>query len=306
MDAREYSSKIIDLEKGRDYRAAYEVVQEALTVYPTNPFFLRTEVYILYRLKMMREAREKAEGRMGLLKNDPFFLKTYLSLLESQKAKEDMERLLEQIPSWGIRNEDFYSFLARLVSKNFGPERALETLKAAIANLPESRSLKDLYDRWCTDGNLEGRFKHYRERFKGRKTEEAIVEIESIRVLPDYAGDYELHLYLAELYKKAQRYNEASEVYLHLLKLKDHPFTRKMLGYVYYKAGEMEKALAYLKDVFLSDPNDHYLYSTIMKIYGSRPDYEGFERLVQQALGLKPDAKHLYGLLRRAKKWRKD
>jgi len=131
MDAREYSSKIIDLEKGRDYRAAYEVVQEALTVYPTNPFFLRTEVYILYRLKMLSEAREKAEGRMGLLKNDPFFLKTYLSLLESQKAKEDMERLLEQIPSWGIRNEDFYIFLSRLVAKHFGSERALETLKAA-------------------------------------------------------------------------------------------------------------------------------------------------------------------------------
>lgn len=306
MNVRECSDKIIHLEKSRDYRAAYELVKEGLTVYPTNLFFLRTEVYILYKLKRMTEAREKAEGRMGLLKNDPFFLKTYMSLLESQNAKEDMDRLLEKILSSALRNEDLYIFLARMVSKNFGQERAIEVLKSAISTLPESQSLKNLYTQWCTDGNPEGRFKYYRERFKGRKIEEVIMEIESIRILPDYVGDYELHLYLAELYKTAQRYDEAAGIYLHLLKLKDHPFTRKMLGYVYYRNGDMEKALTYLKDIFLSDPNDHYLYSTIMRIYGSRSDYEGFERLVQEALSLKPEAKHLYGLLKRAKKWRKD
>lgn len=68
----------------------------------------------------------------------------------------------------------------------------------------------------------------------------------------------------------------------------------------------VEKALAYLKGIFLENPNDHYLYATITKIYESLSDYEGFERLVQEALTLKPGAKHLYGLLKKAQKWRKD
>lgn len=306
MDAREYSNKIIQLEKNRDYQAAYVMVKDALMVYPANPFFLRTEIYILYRLKMFSEAREKAEARMGFLRNDPFFLRTYLSLLESQKAQKDIERLIESIPLGEIRNESFYIFLAELTARIFGQEKALEFLRSAVSIMPESQSLKNLHSQLCTEGSLEGKLRHYRERFKNRNTEEVIREIESIRVLPDYAADYGLHLYLAELYKKAGKYQQAADTYLYLLKQKDQTFARKMLGYVYYRMGDMERALFYLKDVFLADPDDHYLYSTIMRIYGSKSDYEGFEKLIKEALNLKPGAKHLYGLMKRAKKWLKD
>lgn len=306
MNARQYSDKIISLQRSRDYRAAREVVKEALTVYPTNLFFLRTEVHILYRLKMITEAREKAEARMGQLKNDPFFLKTYLSILESQKAGEDIERLVERILVSAIKDEEFYLFLAKLVGKHFGQEKALEVLRVGVSNLPESRSLKDLYDQWQNEGIVGGGFGFYREKFKGRKTEEAIAEIESISVLPDYARDYGLQLYLAELYKKTKEYGKALEIYLKLLELKNDPYTRKMVGYAYYRTGEMEKALAYLKGIFLENPGDHYLYTTITKAYESLSDYEGLERLVQEALTLNPGAKHLYGLLKKAQKWRKD
>ena len=63
-DARGYSDRIIELERKRDYRGAYELLKEALTIYPTRPFLLRTEVYLLLRLNKTKEARAKAEGRV--------------------------------------------------------------------------------------------------------------------------------------------------------------------------------------------------------------------------------------------------
>lgn len=306
MNAKEYSHRIINMQKNRDYRGAFDILQEALTVYPTNTFFLKSEVYILFRLKMISPARQKAEERMQLLKNDPFFLKTYLKILELENAKEDMGRLIENIPSWGIRNEDFHIFLVKLVAKVLGQEKALEILKSTLMNYPDFEALKNLLNDWSIDGNPEGRFKYYKDRFRDKKTEEAIMEIESIRVLPDYARDYELHLYLAELYKKAKKYDRALEIYKNLLTLKEHKFTRKMLGYTYYKLGDVQSALVYLRDIFLHDPHDHYVYRTIAKIFEERSDYGGFERLITEALGKKPDAKHLYGLLKRAKKWQKN
>lgn len=305
MNAKEYSNKIIDMERERDYQGAYGLLQEALTVYPVNTFFLKNEVYILFRLKKIKQARQKAEERILLLKNDPFFLKTYLMILEIENAKEDMERLIEKIPSWEIRNEDFHLFLARLTARVFGQKKAMETLRATVIDYPEYEALKNLLNDWSTGGSLKGGFKHYRDRFKETKTLDAIMEIESIRALPDYADDYQLQLYLAELYKKAKKYDLAIETYKNLLGLKEHKFARKMLGYTYYRLGDIQNAAACLKDAFLDDPYDHYVYRTVAKIFEKRSDYEGFERLVTEALGKKPGAKHLYGLLKRAKKWQK-
>jgi hypothetical protein len=61
-NARGYADRIIELERKRDYRGAHEVLKEALTIYPTQPFLLRTEVYLLLRLNKTKEARTKAEG----------------------------------------------------------------------------------------------------------------------------------------------------------------------------------------------------------------------------------------------------
>ncbi len=306
MTSKEYGNKIIDLEKRKDYRGAYEMVREALTVYPTNSFFLRNEVYILYRLGRIKEAREMAEHRMEILKGDPFFLRTYLLILEKEKAKGDIEHIIERnIFIDRIGNEDFYIFLSRLVSRTFSKEKALEILKRVVSIFQESGEIKKILNELSEEGDVENRYKYYRERFKGKRVKDAIAELESIKILPGYANDYELHLYLAELYKKAKRYDRAIEVYRFVLSSRNDEFTRKMLGYVYYKTGDMESALVYLKEVFLKNPYDHYLYSTISKIFKEKLDCEGFERLINEALSLNPDARHLYGLLKRAEKWQK-
>ena len=299
-----YREKILALEKVKDYHGAYALLQDALRVYPTQAFLLRTEIFLLLKLRKIREARKKAEERMELLKLDPFFLRTYFVILEKDKAREDIERLLEGLASWHIRDEDFYVFVSDMAARIFGRAKALEVLNSALSLLPGSVRLKDLWNQWKErDALPENRLLNYKEKFKGKNVDEAIRDIENIAVLPNYAQDYALRLYLAELYKKAKQYDKAVAVYEQLLRQKDAPFTRKMLGYAYYKAGQMQPALSCFKEAFFDDPFDPFLYRTIGKIFQENQDYEGYQRLLNEALAQKPAAKHLYGLLRKAQKW---
>lgn len=302
----EYREKIINMERNRDYRGAYDALKEALTVYPAHSFFLKTEIFLLFKLKKITEARKKAEQRIDTLRTDTFFLKTYCMILEKDGAKDDLQRLLGNIISWDIRDEEFYIFLSSLVARVLGQESAADLLKAAIGNIPESEALKKMLNSQQADGNMGSKYNYYKNKFTGKDIKASIEELENIKILPEYAQDYNLHLYLAGLYKKAKKYSKAAEIYKNLLQQKDNQFTRKMLGYVYYKMGDEDNALIYLKDTFLSDPHDHYLYRTISTIFEKRKDFEGFERLITEALTKNPDAKHLYGLLRKATKWQKN
>ncbi len=307
MTAKEYGKKIIEHERNKDYKGAYEIAREALTIYPTNLFLLRNEVYLLYRLKKTKEARGMAEERMELLKGDSFFLRTYLSILEREKEKEDIEYMIESnIFPRRVGDEKFYIFLSKLAGRVFSKEKARDILKRATLIFPDNKELKSILEGWGKEGGPESRYKYYKEQFKGKKVKDAIMEIEGIKALPNYAQDYDLHLYLAELYKKIKKYDRTIEIYKYLLTLKDNEFTRKMLGYAYYKIRDPENALVYLKDIFLKDPYDHYLYSTISNIFKAKLDFENIERLILEAMSLNPDAKHLYGVLKRARKWQVD
>ncbi len=304
--AREYADRIIDLQRKRDYHGAHEVLKEALTVFPTLSFLLKTEVYLLLRLNRIKEARTKAESRLETLKNDTFFLKTYLGILQQEKAKDDMERLIMSIIARNIGDEAFHLFLVKTATTGIGREKGQEVLRLAIARFPESESLRKLAESGEKGEGGANKFAHYRDKFAGRKTAEAIAEIEAVLIIPEYAEDYELQVYLAELYKKLDRYDQAVEIYTKLLSLQDREFTRKMLGYSYYKMGNFDQAVLYLKDVFLKRPDDPYLSRTICKIYEQKQDFEGLERLVTEVLAARPEAKHLYGILKKARKWQTD
>lgn len=307
QSAWEYRDAIIGLQKRKDYSAAYETMRTALTVYPTNPFFLSNEVYLLYRLNRIKEARQKAEERVEFLKNDVFFLKIYLTILEKLRAKQDIEDFIERyILSQRTGNEDLYVFVAQLTERIFGKDRALDSANRALMFFQDSAKLKELLAGLQRSGSAESGYKFYKDKFKGMKTADAIREIEGVRILPDYADDFELLAFLAELYKKQGDYSKAIDIYRQILTLRDNEFIRKMLGYAYYKSGDHKSALVYLKDFLLKNPDDHFLYSTIYNIFKETGDSEGLHRLIEEALGLHPSAKHLYGLLSRTKKWKKD
>ncbi len=307
LTVTEFKEKIIDLQKQKDFYGAYEVLKNALSVYPTNVFFLSTEVFLLYKLNRVKEARQKAEERIDFLKNDSFFLKSYLTILEKLRAKDDFENFIERsILVKQSGNEDLYIFFSQIIERALGKEYAVNALKRFLTFFPDSKKLKDLLDNLQKSEGRSRKYKQYSEKFKGRKPEDAIREIENIILLPEYANDLELLTYLAELYKKQGNYDKAINIYQHLLTIKDNEFIRKMLGYAYYKKEDYKSALVYLKDIFLKNPDDHFLYSSIYRIFKENYDSEGLQKLINEALSLHPSSKHLYGLLSKTKKWQKN
>jgi len=255
MTPKDYETRIISLIKNRNFNEAYDVIVEALRIYPASTFFIKNEIFILARLNRIKQARQRAEEKVDVLKNDTFFLRTYLSILEKERAVEDIEHLLEKsvLPS-GLYNEDFCVFLCRLAGRVFSKQKAEEILEHCILRFPESSMLKDLRERSGAEGVSEKDYKTYREKFKNRKTSDAIAEIEKIKSLPGYSEDFDLHIYLAELYKKAGEYKKAIDVYQHILAFKDNDFTRRMLGYAYYKTGDNDNAIVYLNECIIEKP----------------------------------------------------
>jgi len=306
MTVAQYKNRLIELEKKKDFLGAYDILNAALSEYPTNAFFIKGEIYILFKLGRLKEARQSAELRIEQFKYDTFFLRTYLNILASLKHnKKDIESLIDNILLWNIRDEDFLVFLARFTGRILGESKAYDVIKRAVCLIPESKALKNMLDKDKDNISIESKFRHYKKKFEGKAIKDAIEEIEMILEMPEYRDDYELNLYLAGLYKESRRFEDAIYLYKKLLSINDNDFTRKMLGYAFYKKGDKANAFTYLSDMFLKNPFDHYLYTTIFKICESSGDSQKLEGLFRNALGLFPDAKHLYGFIKKAEKWQK-
>ncbi|MGD1076077.1 MAG: hypothetical protein ABR903_08395 [Thermodesulfovibrionales bacterium] len=305
---KEYGQKILEYGKNKDYRAAYDVLGQARTLYPTNTFFLSYEIYLLYRLNRIKEARQKAEENLDDLKGDPYFLKNYLAILEKSNAKGDIEQIIDaNILYRDIKDEGLSIFAAKLAARLFSLDKGMAILSRAQETMPHSIKIKSLLAEWSKGGFPESGFKRYSEKFSGAKAETAIAEIEGIRMLSGYRDDFALHHYLADLYKKADMTDKAIGIYRYLLSLRDDDFTRRMLGFAYKKAGDHDNAVACFKDILGKSPKDHYVYQALFKIFEAKRDYEGFERLIGEVLAANPEARHLYGILKKAKTaWKKN
>lgn len=300
---RDYFNRIITLQRSKDYEGAYTLTMNGLALHPTDPFLLRTEIFLLFRLNRIKEARMKAEERFETLKNDSFFLQTYLMILEKVKARDDIASVVNNILSWGGRDEVFYEFLIKLADRVLGRSKALEMAHDVIIVSPKAEAISMLINQWEGQTSRPTSMRGYKEQFEKIPTDAAITELETIRILPDYANDQQLHLFLAELYKKKKDFARAVIIYQEILAKWDDSFTRKMLGYAYNKSGDIPNALVYLSEALIHDPFDHFLYRTVSRLYEINKDYAGFENTVNAALAKHPHARHLYGLLKKASKW---
>lgn len=302
MLASDYVQKIISLQRKRDYEAAYSLLLEGLSLYPTNTFMQSSEIYLLFKLNRRKDARQKAEARLGLFKNNPFFLKTYIEILLKDRATDEALRFIEKILSSDIRDELLYLFMADVAGRIVDKKRAKEIIHAGLLMMPESSKLKERFDQLNQDDSGESTSGYYRERFRGKTPDEVIGEIEAIMVIPEYSKDISLRFVLAEAYKKKGDISKATRTYHDILKEKDTPFVRKMLGYAYYRMEDYDNAILFLRDMFISHPDDHALFATVSKILEKKGDLKLAESIISEALSSHPGAKNLYGILKRLKK----
>lgn len=301
MTLGEYIEEVISLQRKRDYTSAYNILQEALSFYPSNDFLLTSEIYLLLRLRKTAVARQKAEARLPTLWTNPFFLRTYIEILLRERDKNEILNIAKRLKSFPVKDENVYIYLSGVLERLDEFQEALELLYSGLLFLPDSEILKEYIGRFKKGLQVKG-VNYYREKYSGIPLDEAIREIENILILPDLEMDINLRLFLAELYKKKGDLRKAAEVYLGCLRIKDSLYVRKMLGFVYYKMDEMDRAFIYLKDVFLENPEDHAVYNTLSKIIGKSGNLQKIEALLNKTLSRHQKAGRVYGLLRRLRK----
>jgi predicted Zn-dependent protease len=301
VSLNDYIQNILALQRSKNYRGAYELLKEALKYYPTNHFLQGSEVFLLFRLGQVKEARRLAEERLSALKTNPFFVKTYIDCLVKDKAQEDALRVIDSVFTWGIRDEKLFGSIADILMRIADTDRAVAFLQLALMLMPQSQALKEHLSRLNNQSLKDKTVGYYRERFKDIPLQRVIEEVENLLVLPDFMEDLSLRLYLAEVYKKKGDLHKAAETYTEALKIKDTPFVRKMLGYVYYRLKDWDKAFIYLRDHFIEEPQDNALYTTMAKILQNRNNQSDAEALVAEALARHPEYKQLYGLLKKTR-----
>jgi len=135
---------------------------------------------------------------------------------------------------------------------------------------------------------------------------DAIQEIESIRGLPDFSRDVGLHLYLGKLYEADLNYDTAIGIYQYILSFAEDYHARTQLGFAYYHKGDLESALINLGPAFIKAPRSDSLRATVVKICEKKKDYAALERLCRTAMANNTGANFLYGILKKAEKWKKD
>ena len=301
-DAWEYRQKVFSLSKECRFPEAYELVKEALTIYPSNPFLLNSEIYVIYRMGNVKEARQKAEEQFQTLKNNQSFLRTYLSILDKSGDHEDILRLIDSgvlsQDFQGKAKPDFFIHAARIVSRAGFTDRGLEILRKA----PQLEEIEKEIEKFGSHMTRSGKLRNpYVEHYRGKRAAVVIKEIEGIRMLAAYKDDFPLHHYLAEKYKKTGQLDKAAEVYRYLLTIRDDTFTRNRLGYVCKDMGLLDEAVIYFKEGLMKEPFQTHLHTALADIFVKRNDPEGFERVVTDILAVHPNAGHLYGIIKKVK-----
>ncbi len=290
MKRQKYIKEILKLNKSKKYKEAYSLLNQALAIYPNNLFLKKFEIFLLKRIGKIDEAYIKAQNLYNELKDDEFFIQTYLLLLEKKGEKDSLKNLIQNILIENKSYSDkFYDFLLKITLRHF-KDKELEQIKDKFPNYKEIPN-----------------YKKYKLKFASMSLTDAIQEIENLMILPNYQNDTDLCLYLASLYKKTKQYGKALEIYKKLLtKDPDSKYIQKMTGYIYYNLQDYKNALIYLREAVLKDPEDVILLNTLFKIYEKDKDFDEFKKLGDEIIARHPHVKKIYGYMKKAEKWKQN
>jgi len=162
-------------------------------------------------------------------------------------------------------------------------DEALASYQAAMAQAPNDAALAQ---------------RVLRARLAACPPEEALSEIERLLTIPSYAGEAWLHAEHGRLLYEAGRYKEAQEALTRALdRAPELTGSRRLLGFAAWKAGDTERAIMALRPLFLADPTDRYVRSTLLAAYLRTDRPSEAESLLEEALKMHPEAKMLHGAL---------
>ena len=288
---------ILSLIKQKEYGEALDMIREEQAFFPTHALLQRSEIFCLFKLHRIEEARVLCERNFESQKNEAFFLSTYLQILEKLGENDSIRDIVERIRSKGPSEIRLFTLIIRLLRGH--PERGdFEAFKIYAKEIfPKEAAF--------TSQDPQNDYRHYKEYYKKTPAREAITEIKSLLVLPRYRSDKALKMTLAELEKSIGAYDEARQIYEEMLREEHSIFVVKLLGFLLKKAGKDKEALPYLREAFIEKPSDVILRKNFTQLCERAGEKLIFIESVKQALQTHPEDRYLYGLLKKADKWKK-
>lgn len=284
----------------KQYQQALDLVNELMQLQPTNLFLVKNEIYLLSKLEQKKAAKQKSEEFFDALKEDPFFLLTYLLILEKEKQFDDIKDIIAKyIFAPGVIDEFLLQNVCRLAQRRFTQQESNDIIAQAQALLPGSQKIVE------STGH-QNHYQQYKKQFVGKTPSQVLAEIGNLMIMPEYENDTDLLLLKAENHKQINQFDHAIESYKKVLTIDpEHDFAVRMLGYTLYKKKAWREALPYLANALQHHCHDHYLQTTIGYCCKNLDDFDALVKIVNESLAIHPEAKHLYGMLQKAKKWQK-
>lgn len=142
-------------------------------------------------------------------------------------------------------------------------------------------------------------------RLKGleRPDENVVQELKRVVNLESRKDDAQLHEILAQKLKKLGNLKEAASEFKRARELEpDNLYFMAQEGFCRYRLGEYPEAMRLLGIVFLRDPNDFRIRSTLKKMFQITDNLGGFIKLLEKALEEHPQNIKLMGALKAIKK----
>jgi tetratricopeptide (TPR) repeat protein len=302
----------------RDYIQAQKEIDEALTEDPNNPELLTllSDIYLhqgqLAKANLLTDQLlQRGELSYDLLvtKGNIFYQQgryskalEYFSLAKRKKENSyllgrliqtllHLNRLSEaryytQLALETKPNDPFFlKFLAQIYKKEKKWERALEIYQKVIELNPK--------DDFC--------YKEYLQ-LKARDWEPEKVEgeLKAILKVSDKKQNPYLHALRAQNLKGMGQWEKAIAEYQKALELTpEDNFLLKQLGFCYSHQEKYAEAADILKKPFIDNPYDIYTRSALIAAYRKSKNEEGLIATLKEALTKHPEAKGLYGIIKK-------
>ncbi|MBW2063663.1 MAG: tetratricopeptide repeat protein [Deltaproteobacteria bacterium] len=312
----------VRLKREGSLQEAEKELREALEEQPEHPLLLTSLAQLYLVQDRSKEAMILTDSVLSNNPQHPQALhvlgEIYYREKELQKALQCFKQAYEIAPGAYIargivktlRDMKRYGEALEALDNALVQDRdnlALQKDRAVILNnrMGRREEALELYER-ISKLDPEDRFVRrqlYRLKGRERPAEKVVEELKKVVSLESRKDDAQLHEFLGQELKKLGKLREAAAEFQRARKLEpDNFYFMAQEGFCRYRLGEYSEAMGLLEPVFLRDPNDFRIKSTLKKMYESANNLEGFVLLLERALEKHPQNVKLIGALKGMKK----
>ncbi|OYD16380.1 hypothetical protein CH333_03525 [candidate division WOR-3 bacterium JGI_Cruoil_03_44_89] len=313
MDAYREKLKLAGrLRKEKRYREALALYKEIEA--GGDNFYLSQVGYLYYLMGEFSNCLLYIERALRLGNRSPFTKKIKLLALAKLGSWDEIETcdvekndIRELI--WIIKAKGNIELAKKLIKRRL-PFATSTREKAKLLSLLASMTedLNESARLYKEAKTLIPESKFLTERLLVSRTEkiprvDAIRELELLLLVPTHQENPHIHSLLGRLYSKEGDEEKALECFKKAYELSKTAFNRNMLGFSYKRLGMYKEAKELLSVSFLEEPENYYTRTALFNVLNALGEKEVALSLISRALSTHPGVKTLFGLMKKVEKW---